>query len=73
MTGILAINAFLHSEKYTQQDKLLLAGAKACGINLKIYSNLGLRLGCAESRFCTVLGQGCVVGLRLGTAGAAGV
>ena len=21
MTGILAINAFLHSEKYTQQDK----------------------------------------------------
>ena len=25
MTGILAINAFLHSEKYTQQDKLLLA------------------------------------------------
>ena len=66
MTGILAINAFLHSEKYTQQDKLLLAGAKACGINLKIYSNLELRL-------CTVLGQGCVVGPRLGTAGAAGV
>ena len=51
MTGILAINAFLHSEKYTQQDKLLLAGAKACGINLKIYSNLELRLAVPKADF----------------------
>lgn len=51
MTGILAINAFLHSEKYTQQDKLLLAGAKACGINLKIHSNLELRLAVPKADF----------------------
>ena len=51
MTGILAINAFLHSEKYTQQDKLLLAGAKTCGINLKIHSNLELRLAVPKADF----------------------
>lgn len=73
MTGILAINAFLHSEKYTQQDKLLLAGAKACGINLKIYSNLELRLAVPKADFVLFWDQGCVVGPRLGTAGAAGV
>ena len=28
MTGILAVNAFLHGKKYTELDDLLLAGAK---------------------------------------------
>lgn len=72
MTGILAINAFLHSEKYTQQDKLLLAGAKACGINLKSTPIWSCAWLCPkQTLYC--LGQGCVIGPRLGTAGTAGV
>ena len=51
MTGILAINAFLHSEKYTQQDKLLLAGAKAWGMQLQIKTNLELRLEVPKADF----------------------
>ena len=41
MTGILAVNAFLHGKKYTELDDLLLAGAKAWGMQLQIKTNLG--------------------------------
>ena len=51
MTGILAVNAFLHGKKYTELDDLLLSGAKACGINLKIHSNLELRLAVPKTDF----------------------
>ena len=54
MTGILAINAFLHSEKYTQQDKLLLAGAKAWGMQLQIKTNIELRLEVPKADFVLI-------------------
>lgn len=51
MTGILAVNAFLHGKKYTELDDLLLSGAKACGIQLQIKTNLELRLGVPKADF----------------------
>ena len=51
MTGILVINAFLHSEKYTRQDEQLLSGARSCGIELRICTNLELRLAVPKADF----------------------
>ena len=51
MTGILATNAFLHGEKYSELHQLLVSGAKACGIDLQIYSNLELRLAVPKADF----------------------
>ena len=51
MTGILAVNAFLHGKKYTELDDLLLAGAKAWGMQLQIKTNLELRLEVPKADF----------------------
>ena len=51
MTGILVVNAFLHGEKYTTQDKQLFAGAEACGIDLEIRTNYELRLTAPKADF----------------------
>ena len=51
MTGILAVNAFLHGKKYTELDDLLLAGAKAWGMQLQVKTNLELRLAVPKADF----------------------
>ena len=51
MTGILAVNAFLHGKKYTELDDLLLSGAKAWGMQLQIKTNLELRLEVPKADF----------------------
>ena len=51
MTGILAVNAFLHGKKYTELDDLLLSGAKAWGMQLQVKTNLELRLEVPKADF----------------------
>lgn len=51
MTGILVVNAFLQGEKYTALEQQLLAGAKACGMDLELRTNLELRLTAPKADF----------------------